>query len=106
VISGSSNPNATFKGCWYKQGGHRYQAVDVSVGNPGTYPFNAILYHGATCNPNDFADQFGFGQLLNFGGFGETFWFTDFEDQTGMSALWYVGNENSQCVNYAVAPAC
>jgi hypothetical protein len=106
VTSGSSNPNATFKGCWYKQAGHRYQAVDVSVGNPGTYPFNAILYSGATCDPNSFADQFGFGQLITFGAFGYTFWFTDFKDQTGMSALWYVGNENSKCVNYVVAPDC
>jgi hypothetical protein len=106
VVSGSTNPDATFKGCWYKQGGKRYQAVDVSVGKAGTYPFNAILYHGTTCNPNDFADQFGFGQLLNFGGLGYTFWFTDFANQTNMSALWYVGDENSQCVNYTVAPDC
>ena len=106
VTSGSSNPDATFKGCWYKQSGNRYQGVDVSVGNPGTYPFNAVLYYGTTCNPDNFADQFGFGQLINFGGFGYTFWFTDFKDQTDMSALWYVGDENSQCVNYAVAPDC
>jgi hypothetical protein len=106
VISGTTNPNAKFKGCWYRQNGHRYQGVDISVGNPGTYPFNAILYRGATCNPNDFADQFGFGQMLNFGGFGYTFWFTDFRDRTNMSALWYVGSENSQCVNYATAPNC
>jgi hypothetical protein len=106
VTSGSGNPNATFKGCWYKSGGHRYQAVDVSVGNPGTYPFNAILYRGTTCDPNNFADQFGFGQLITFGGFGFTFWFTDFKDQTDMSALWYVGDQSSQCVNYTVAPGC
>jgi hypothetical protein len=106
VTSGSSNPNAMFKGCWYKQSGHRYQAVDVSVGNPGTYPFNAVLYNGATCDANSFADQFGFGQLIKFGGFGYTFWFTDFKDQTGMSALWYAGDESSQCVNYVVAPDC
>ncbi len=106
VISGTTNPEATFKGCWEKQSGHRYQAVDVSVARPGTYPFNAILYHGATCNPNDFADQFGFGELINFGGFGYTFWFTAFADQANMSALWYVGDENSKCVNYATAPNC
>ncbi|MGA8761905.1 MAG: hypothetical protein WB562_03365 [Candidatus Sulfotelmatobacter sp.] len=106
VTSGASNPNATFKGCWYKQTGHRYQAVDVSAGNPGTYSFNAVLYNGATCDANSFADQFGFGQLIQFGGFGFTFWFSDFKDQTAMSALWYVGDESSQCVNYAVAPDC
>ncbi len=106
VTSGSTNPNASFKGCWFKQGGHRYQGVDVSVGTPGTYPFNAVLYHGATCDPNSFADQFGFGQLIQFGGFGYTFWFSDFKDQTDLSALWYVGDDTSQCVNYAVAPDC
>lgn len=106
VISGTGNPNATFKGCWYKSGGHRYQAVDLSIGNPGTYPFNAILYHGTTCNPNDFADQIGFGDLIDFGGFGWTFWFTAFGDQANMSALWYVGDQSSQCVSYASAPNC
>jgi hypothetical protein len=106
VTSGTTNPNATFKGCWYHQGGHRYQAVDVSAGNPGTYPFNAVLYYGATCNASSFADQFGFGQLIQFGSFGFTFWFTDFKDQTNMSALWYVGDQSSQCVNYATAPNC
>jgi len=106
VTSDSSSPGATFKGCWYRQGGHRYQGVDVSVKNAGTYPFNAVLYYGATCNPNSFADQFGFGQPIQFGGFGYTFWFTDFKDQTNMSALWYVGSQSSACVNYAVAPDC
>jgi hypothetical protein len=105
-VTGSVSSNATFKGCWYKQSGHRYQGVDISVGNPGSYPFNAVLYRGATCDPNSFADQIGFGQLINFGGFGYTFWFIDFADQTSMSAVWSVGNDNSQCVNYAVAPDC
>jgi hypothetical protein len=106
VTSSSTNPNATFKGCWYKQSGHSYQAVDISVGNPGTYPFNAILYQGSTCDPNSIADQIGFGNLVTFGGFGYTFWFTDFADQTSMSALWSVGIDSSQCVNYSVAPSC
>jgi hypothetical protein len=106
VISSTGNPNATFKGCWYRQGKHRYQGVDISVGNPGSYPFNAVLYHGTTCNPNDFADQIGFGELINFGGFGWTFWFTAFGNQRDMSALWYVGEDSSQCVNYETAPNC
>jgi hypothetical protein len=106
VTGGSSNPNATFKGCWYTKSGHSYQGVDISVGNPGTYPFNALLYNGTTCDPNSIADQIGFGNPLTFGGFGYTFWFTDFADQTDMSALWTVGDDSSQCVNYAVAPSC
>jgi hypothetical protein len=104
--AGNGNPDATFRGCWHKQGQHRYQAVDVTVGKAGAYAFNAILYHGTTCNPNDFADQFGFGQVLNFGEAGYTFWFTAFRDQTDMSALWYLGEENSKCVSYESAPDC
>lgn len=102
----SSGPGATFQGCWYKQNGHRYQGVRISVANPGTYPFDAVLYHGATCDPSKFADQFGFGTPLNFGSFDYIFWFSDFADQSDTSAFWYVGNQKSQCVSYAVAPDC
>jgi hypothetical protein len=102
----SSGPGATFQGCWYHQNGHRYQGVRISVANPGTYPFDADLYYGATCDPTKFADEFGFGTLLNFGGFDYIFWFRDFADQSDMSAFWHVGNDQSQCVNYAVAPDC
>ncbi len=106
VTNSSGNPDARFKGCWYKQGGHSYQAVDFSLGNPGTYSFNALLYYGTTCNANDVADQIGFGELIDFGGEGWTFWFSAFADQTDMSALWYVGSDSSQCVNYETAPDC
>jgi hypothetical protein len=97
---------ATFQGCWYHSSGNAYQGVLISVQTPGTYPFNAVLYNGTACNSDDFADQFGFGQALNFGGFDYIFWFTDFANQTDMSALWYVGNSTSECVNYKVAPSC
>ena len=107
TVASSTGPGASFQGCWVKQNGKRYQGVTVSVANSGTYPFNAILYSGTTCNPNDWADQFGFGQLLEFSsGFDWTFWFSDFAGQTDMSAFWYVGNSQSQCVNYASAPDC
>ncbi len=102
----TKNPDATFKGCWYKQGKNRYQGVDVSVANPGKYAFNALLYHGTSCNPDDYADQFGYGQLLNFGDFGYTFWFTAFANKSDMSALWYVGEDESKCMSYADAPDC
>lgn len=101
-----SNPNATFKGCWFKQGKSHYQAVDLSVGTPGTYAFNAYLYHGTTCNPNDMADQIGNGEKLGFGGYGYTFWFDRFANQKNMSARWYVGSDSSACVNYETAPSC
>jgi len=106
VAASNPGPGAKFQGCWYQQTGSKYQGVIISVDNPGTYPFNAVLYHGTTCNPNDFADQFGFGTDLNFGGFDTIFWFTDFHDQTDTSAIWQVGSDTSACVNYTVAPNC
>jgi hypothetical protein len=102
----SSGPGATFQGCWYQKSGHRYQGVKVTVANPGTYPFDAVLYHGAACNPDNWADEFEFGTPLYFGDFLWTFWFTDFSDQSDTSAIWYVGSDKSQCVSYAVAPDC
>lgn len=39
----SSGPGATFQGCWYQKNSHRYQGVHVTVANPGTYPFDAVL---------------------------------------------------------------
>ncbi len=106
VAASNPGPGAKFQGCWFQQNGNKYQGVLISVDNPGTYPFNAVLYHGTTCNPNDFADQFGFGTDLNFGGFDTIFWFTDFHDQTDTSAIWQVGSDTSACVNYTVAPNC
>lgn len=102
----STGPGATFRGCWYKESGHRYQGVQLSVANPGTYPFDAVLYRGPSCDPAQFADEFGYGTPLNFGGFGFIFWFADFADETDTSAIWHVGNNQSQCVNYAAAPDC
>jgi len=100
------NPGAKFQGCWYKQNGNRYQGVDLSVANPGTYAFNATLYYGATCNPSNWADEFGYGTPLNFGGFNYIFWFADFHDQADTSAIWQIGPDSSKCVSYATAPDC
>jgi hypothetical protein len=102
----ASDPGATFQGCRYQSNGNSYQGVTVSVANPGTYPFNAILYYGTTCDPNNWADQIGFGTDLNFGGFDWIFWFNAFPNQNNMSALWSVGSDKSQCVNYEVVPDC
>jgi len=104
--STGTGPGAHFQGCWYQTGGHRYQGVRVSVDNAGTYPFDAYLYRGATCDPNEQADRIGFGTPIGFGGFDFIFWFTDFGDQANMSAIWIVGSDKSQCVNYAVASGC
>lgn len=106
LIVAPTGAGATFRGCWYQQSGHRYQGVEFSVANAGTYPFNAVLYYGTTCDPNNWADQFGYGTLLNFGASTYIFWFTDFADRTDMSAFWYVGSDKSQCVNYTTAPDC
>jgi hypothetical protein len=96
----------TFKGCVFNQNGHKYQAVNLHLSQPATLPFNAMLYYGTTCNPNNFADQFGFGQNLSLGTLNYIFWFSDFADQMNMSALWSLGNQTSQCVNYMTAPNC
>jgi hypothetical protein len=99
-----SNAGANFQGCWYTHKGHRFQAVDVSVTNPGSYPFYAELYYGTTCDPNTQADEFD--QEFDFGGFNYIVWFTAFSDRDDMSALWHVGTDTSKCVNYKVAPDC
>jgi len=102
----TSGPGATFQGCWYKTGGSSYQAVQVGVANPGTYPFDADLYYGTVCDKSTQADEFGFGQEIKFGGFDYIFWFDAFANQKDMSALWHVGSDTSACVNYEVAPDC
>lgn len=106
LSAAARNPHATFKGCWYKQEKRRYQAVDMAVGAAGTYAFNAILYYGTTCNSHDVADQIGFGGPQSLSKANYIFWFTAFANKTNMSALWYLGDERSQCVSYADAPDC
>src|SRR5258708_38903689 len=51
-VTGSASPNATFKACWYKQNGHRYQCVAISIGTPGTCPVNSVINRGSTSYPN------------------------------------------------------
>jgi hypothetical protein len=100
-----TNPDATFKGCWYKQGTRKYQAIALSVKNPGTYAFDAVLYHGTTCNANDYADSLS--QNYPFEGFGYIFWFDRFGNQNNMSAVWNVGPDTSGCVKYTSStPLC
>jgi hypothetical protein len=101
---GSGGSVGTLHGCWYHANGHKYQGVRFSMNSAGTVPFDAVLYFGATCS--QFADRFGFGRPLALGGFGYIFWFSDFKDQTGTSAIWMVGNQTSQCVDYSTAPDC
>jgi len=103
----SSGPVGPIIGCSLKMNGHKYQAVEFTMNEAATVDFNAILYFGATCNPKQWADQFGFGQSLTLGvGLSYTFWFTDFPDQPNTSAIWQLGNQTSQCVDYTVAPDC
>jgi hypothetical protein len=102
----SSGAVGPLKGCTLKMNGHKYQAAEFTMNEAATVGFNGTLYFGATCNPNQWADQFGFGNPLALGGFGYTFWFSDFADQTNTSAIWTVGNQTSQCVDYSAAPDC
>ena len=86
--------------------GHKYQAVEFGMNQAATVDFNGSLYYGPTCNPSQQADEFGYGTPLNLGGFGYIFWFSDFPDQLNTSAIWTVGNQKSQCVDYTKAPDC
>jgi hypothetical protein len=105
--SSSGGPGATFSGCWYQSGGNSYQGVIVTTKNTGNWPFYANLYFGATCNPNDWADDFGLGEILYFSPmYTWTLWFNHFPDQTAMSAQYQIGPQLSQCINYATAPTC
>ena len=107
VGNGSSpGPVGPLTGCVRTTNGHKYQAVKFSMNQAATVDFNANLYYGPTCNPNQQADEFGFGNPLTLGGFEYTYWFRDFADQLNTSAIWTVGNQQSQCVDYTVAPDC
>jgi hypothetical protein len=102
----SSGAVGPLTGCTLKMNGHKYQGVKFNMNEAATVDFNAILYYGATCNPNQWADQFGFGDPLALGEFSYTFWFSDFADQLNTSAIWQVGNQTSQCIDYTVVPDC
>ena len=97
---------ATFQGCVWNQNGNKYQGVTISLNQPATVTFDANLYYGSTCDPNQWADRFGFGQPITLGTFSYIFWFTDFKNQLNMSALWKINNQTSSCINYMVAPPC
>jgi Bacterial Ig domain len=107
TVKSSTGPVATFLGCVYNQNGSRYQAVRISLNQSATVTFDANLYYGTSCNPSQWADEFGFGQQLSLSSaFSYIFWFTDFKNQMDMSALWKINNQTSVCVNYLVAPPC
>lgn len=96
----------SWRGCMRSVNGQTHQAIDFSLSEAATLPFNATLYFGANCAPNNWADQFGFGQELPFGGLSYIFWFRDFPNQPNTSAIWTVGKQNSGCINYTAVPAC
>ena len=68
-------------------------------------PFNATLYSGAKCSPNNRADRFGFGQDISFAGVSYIFWLSDFSNQPNTSAIWTVCKQSSGCINYTAVPA-
>jgi hypothetical protein len=103
----SSGPGATFQGCWYQSGDNSYQGVIINTANSGTWPFYANLYFGASCDPNQWADDFGLGQLLQFSPmYTWTMWFNHFPNQTAMSAQYQIGSQVSQCINYETVSTC
>jgi hypothetical protein len=102
----SSGPVASWHGCMRNSGGHDYQAMEISMREGATEPFNATLYTGTGCNPNNWLDQIGFGTPVSLGGFNYSFWFIHHPDLPNSSVLWTIGNQNSGCVNYNTVPQC
>jgi hypothetical protein len=96
----------SWQGCMESVNGTNRQAIDFTLTEAATLPFNATLYFGANCSPSNWADQFGFGQDISFGGFSYIFWFRDFPNQPNTSAIWTVGKQSSGCINYGAVPAC
>jgi hypothetical protein len=96
----------SWRGCMRNVNGQNHQAVDFTLSEGAKLSFNATLYSGANCYPNNWLDQFGFGQEISFGGFSYIFWFSDFPNQPNTSAIWTVGNQSSGCINYTAVPAC
>jgi hypothetical protein len=97
---------SSWQGCTENVNGASHQAIDFTLSEAATLPFNATLYFGANCSPNNWADQFGFGQDISFGGFSYIYWFRDFPNQPNTSAIWTVGKQSSGCINYTAVPAC
>jgi hypothetical protein len=97
---------SSWQGCTESVNGASHQAIDFTLSEAATLPFNATLYFGANCSPNNWADQFGFGQDIPFGGFSYIYWFRDFPNQPNTSAIWTVGKQSSGCINYTAVPAC
>jgi hypothetical protein len=106
VTGGGSGAAGPLRGCLLSDSGHQYQAVEFSLSAPGTVPFDGLLLRGATCDPAQKVDEIGFGNPLQLGGFGWTFWFIHFPDQLNTSAIWTVGTEKSACIDYSTAPPC
>ena len=96
----------SWRGCMRSVNGQNHQAIDFTLSEGSRLPFNATLYFGANCYPNNWADQFGFGQDISFGGFSYIFWFSDFPNQPNTSAIWTVGKQSSGCINYTAVPPC
>ena len=82
IVAATGGQVATFTGCVYNQTGNKYQAVRISLNQSATVTFDANLYYGTSCNPNQWADEFGFGQNLSLSSASSyIFWFRDFQNQ-------------------------
>jgi hypothetical protein len=100
----SGGSSATFFGCVYRENGIAYQAVKIKAS--GTLAFDGKLYWGPSCTPAQLTDEIGFGIPQSFGGFSWMYWFIHYGDKLNTSAIWTVGSQQSQCIDYSVAPDC
>lgn len=104
--SDATGPVGRLHGCVYNSGGSQFQAVKFKMKRAGMVRFDALLYRGASCSPDQFIDEFGFGNKLSLGAGTWIFWFIHFPGQLNTSGRWHVGKQRSQCVDYQTAPDC
>jgi hypothetical protein len=102
----TSGAAVSLAGCIWKQNGHSYQAVRVTLNQPSTLPLDANLYRGTTCDPSQWVDHVGFGTPVAMPATGYTWWFIHYPDQPDTSAIWKIGDQSSGCIAYATVPDC
>jgi hypothetical protein len=92
-------------GCWYKDSGHKYQAMSFQLTTDTKIPLEATLYYNTTCNPDDGTDNLNdTGGTIGSGGY--TFWFIHHPDEIQTSAIWSFNDLTSGCIDYSALPDC
>jgi hypothetical protein len=92
-------------GCWYSEGGHRYQAIQFTLSAPTPVPLEGTLVFTTNCDPSQGTDNANDnGQTTPSGSW--IFWFIHHPDELCTSATWWLAGHCSGCIDYSVAPDC